>query len=133
MQEIKAVRVDKFLWSVRVFKTRSLATEACRKGRIIIDKIQVKPSRTITKNEIITVRKPPVNYSFRVIEPVENRIGAKLVNNYIEDLTPEEEKQKLDYRMSGLLNFREKGTGRPTKKERRDLDSFFDGFDNLQE
>jgi len=133
MQEIKAVRVDKFLWSVRIFKTRSLATEACRKGRIIIDKIQVKPSRTITKNEIITVRKPPVNYSFRVIEPVENRIGAKLVNNYIEDLTPEEEKQKLDYRMSGLLNFREKGTGRPTKKERRDLDSFFDGFDNLQE
>jgi ribosome-associated heat shock protein Hsp15 len=129
-QEGRPVRIDKFLWAVRIFKTRSLATDACRKGRVSIDNIQVKPSRSITRNELIIVRKPPVIYTFRVLEPIENRIGAKLVNNHIEDLTPEEEKLKLDYRMAGVINFREKGTGRPTKKERRDLDSFLDEYDN---
>ena len=129
-QEAKAVRIDKFLWAVRIFKTRSLATDACRKGRVSIDNIQAKPSRSITRDELIIVRKPPVIYTFRVIEPVENRVGAKLVSNHIEDLTPQEEKLKLDYRMAGVLNFREKGTGRPTKKERRELDSFLDEYDN---
>ncbi len=131
MPEVKAIRIDKFLWSVRIFKTRSIATEACRRGRVTISNIQVKPSRIISRNEIIVIRKPPVNYTFRVIEPVENRVGARLAGNYIEDITPEEEKQKLEMKNAGFAGFREKGTGRPTKKERRDLESFFDVFDDL--
>ena len=78
MPDNKTIRIDKFLWSVRIYKTRSIASEECRKGRIIINDIQVKPSRTVIKNEIITVKKPPVIYSYRVIEPIENRVSAKL-------------------------------------------------------
>lgn len=133
MGETKSVRIDKFLWSVRIFKTRSIATEACRKGRVTINNITVKPSRLITSGDVIVVKKPPVNYSFRVIEPIENRVGAKIIENYVEDLTPEEEKQKLEYKNMSFTGFREKGSGRPTKKERRELDSFFDEFDFFQE
>ena len=99
------------------------------KGRIIINNIQVKPSRVVVKNEIITVKKPPVNYSYRVIEPIENRVGAKLVENFIEDLTPEEEKAKLEMGNSGGIIYRDKGTGRPTKKERRLIDRIKDDFE----
>ena len=126
MTEEKSIRIDKYLWSVRIYKTRSIASEECRKGRILISDIQVKPSRTITKNEIIIVRKPPVNFRYRVIEPIENRVPAKLVQQFIEDITPDEEKQKLDYRNSGTNIYREKGTGRPTKKERRLIDKLKD-------
>ena len=129
MPEIKPVRIDKFLWSVRIYKTRSIATEACKKGRIIINNISVKPSRSVFKDEIITVRKLPLIYTYRIIQPVGNRVSAKLVNNYIEDLTPEEEKKKLDIRSSGMTVNREKGSGRPTKKERRNLDRLIDDFD----
>ena len=129
MPEIKPVRIDKFLWSVRIYKTRSIATEACKKGRIIINNISVKPSRSVFKDEIITVRKLPLRYTYRIIQPVGNRVSAKLVNNYIEDLTPEEEKKKLDIRHSGMTVNREKGSGRPTKKERRNLDRLIDDFD----
>ncbi len=122
MSDNKNVRIDKFLWSVRIYKTRSIASDECRKGRIIINNIQVKPSRIVIKNEIITVKKPPVNYSYRVIEPIENRVGAKLVAQFIEDLTPEEEKLKLEIGQSGGMVYRDKGTGRPTKKERRLID-----------
>jgi ribosome-associated heat shock protein Hsp15 len=120
--DIQQVRIDKFLWSVRIFKTRSIASEACRKGRIIINKIQVKPSRSVFRDEIITVKKPPVIYTYRIIEPIENRVSAKLATKYVEDLTPEEEKAKLDVRLTGVTGYREKGSGRPTKKERRNLD-----------
>ena len=96
MAENKTIRIDKFLWSVRIYKTRSIASDECRKGRIIINDIQIKPSRTVSKNEIIIVKKPPVNYSYRVIEPIENRVSAKLVEQFIEDLTPEAEKDKLN-------------------------------------
>ena len=129
MPEIKPVRIDKFLWSVRIYKTRSIATEACKKGRIIINNISVKPSRSVFKDEIITVRKLPLIYTYRIIQPVENRVSAKLVSNYIEDLTPEEEKKKLDIRHSGMTGYSEKGSGRPTKKERRNLDRLIDDFD----
>jgi ribosome-associated heat shock protein Hsp15 len=131
MSENKAIRIDKYLWSVRLYKTRSIASDECRKGRILINNIQVKPSRTISSGEIIIVRKPPVNYSFRVLQPIENRVSAKLVNLYIEDLTPEEEKIKLDFRQAGGTFFRDRGTGRPTKKERRLIDRLKDssGFD----
>lgn len=130
MTNKKEIRIDKFLWSVRIYKTRSIASDECRKGRIIISDIQVKPSRTVIKNEIITVKKPPVNYSYRIIEPIENRVGAKLVSQFIEDLTPEEEKIKLDIGQTGGVVYRDKGTGRPTKKERRQIDRIKDGIED---
>jgi ribosome-associated heat shock protein Hsp15 len=128
MPDKKEIRIDKFLWSVRLYKTRSIASDECRKGRIVINNIQVKPSRTVLKDEIITVKKPPVNYSYRVIEPIENRVGAKLVGNFIEDLTPDDEKAKLEISNSGGTIYRDKGTGRPTKKERRLIDRIKDDF-----
>ena len=130
MSDIKPVRIDKFLWSVRIFKTRSIASEACRRGRIVINDIQVKPSRCVVRDEIITVKKLPVVYTYRIIQPVENRVSANIVNNYIEDLTPEQEKIKLDIRHAGFSGYRERGSGRPTKKERRSLDRLTDNFDN---
>lgn len=126
MTEDKSIRIDKYLWSVRIYKTRTIASEECRKGRILINGVQVKPSRTIIKNEIIIVRKLPVNFTYRVIEPVESRVSAKLVQQFIEDITSQEEKQKLDFRHSGGTLYRKKGTGRPTKKERRLIDKLKD-------
>jgi len=122
MSEVKSVRIDKYLWAVRVYKTRSSASEACRKGKILIADVQVKPSRTIAANEIITVKKPPVVFTYRVIEPLENRVSAKLVANYAEDLTAENEKLKLQIRPSDISGYRDKGSGRPTKRERRLID-----------
>ena len=122
MPDNKSIRIDKFLWSVRIYKTRSIASDECRKGRIIINDIQVKPSRTITKNEIIIVKKPPVIYSYKVIEPIENRVSAKLVEQFVEDLTTEEEKTKLSISKATGVIYRDRGTGRPTKKERRQID-----------
>jgi len=130
MTDNKTIRIDKFLWSVRIYKTRSIASDECRKGRIIINDIQVKPSRTVLKNEIITVKKPPVIYSYRIIEPIGNRVSAKLVENFIEDLTTDEEKVKLDIRQSVGTIFRDKGTGRPTKKERRLIDRIKDDMND---
>jgi ribosome-associated heat shock protein Hsp15 len=124
MTDYKAVRIDKFLWAVRLFKTRSIASDECRKGRIIIKETQVKPSRIVSRDEIIIVKKPPVNFTFRVLEPIENRVSAKIVGQFIEDLTPEPEKIKLDFRLSGVTIHRQRGTGRPTKKERRVIDKF---------
>jgi ribosome-associated heat shock protein Hsp15 len=123
MTDEKHIRIDKFLWAVRIFKTRSIASDECIKGRIIIKDVQVKPSRTVSKDDIITVRKPPVTYTYRVIKPIENRVSAKLVPDYIVDLTPEEEKLKLVIQhLGGTGGYREKGTGRPTKKDRRIID-----------
>ena len=130
MPDYKQIRIDKFLWSVRIYKTRSIASEACRRGRIIINNVPVKPSRPVLQDEIITVKKLPVVFTYRIIEPIENRISAKLVSKYLEDLTPEEEKVKLDLRHAGFTNYREKGTGRPTKKERRNLDRFIGDIAN---
>ena len=130
MTDNKPVRIDKFLWSVRLYKTRSIASDECRKGRITIDNIQVKPSRLILKSEIIIVRKPPVIYTYRVIEPLENRVSAKLVEQFVEDLTTEEERAKLDIRQSVEIGNRDKGSGRPTKKERRVIDKLKDGFND---
>jgi ribosome-associated heat shock protein Hsp15 len=128
--EISSVRIDKFLWAVRLYKTRSMASDECRKGRIVINNVQVKPSRIVEGNEIITIRKPPVTYTYRVIKPIENRVSAKLVSNFIEDLTPEQEKMKLEISHSAFPGFRLKGLGRPTKKERRNLDRFIDDRDS---
>lgn len=130
MADNKPVRIDKFLWSVRLYKTRSIASDECRKGRIIINNIQVKPSRIITKNEIIIVKKPPVIYTYKVIEPVENRVSAKLAELFVEDLTTGEEKAKLDIRQPGGTVYRDKGSGRPTKKERRVIDKLKEDFND---
>ena len=124
----KSVRIDKFLWSVRIYKTRSIASEECKRGKIIINNIQVKPSRVVVKNEIIIVKKPPVNFTYRIIEPVENRVSAKLVEQFVEDLTSGEEKAKLIVRQPAVTGHRNRGAGRPTKKERRLIDRLTEEF-----
>jgi len=116
------IRIDKYLWAVRIYKTRSIAADECRKGRIIINEISVKPSRTVEPGEIITVKKPPVLYKYKIINVIENRVSAKLVSQFIDDITPDEEKLKLS--LKEVTFHRDKGTGRPTKKERRIIDRF---------
>jgi ribosome-associated heat shock protein Hsp15 len=128
MMETEAVRIDKYLWAMRIFKTRTIAANACRMGRILINNNPVKPSRTIESNEIITVRKPPATYTYRISALTENRVSAKLVKDYLVDLTPDDEKIKLDIRQAGPSSFRKKGTGRPTKKERRTIDKWKKSF-----
>jgi ribosome-associated heat shock protein Hsp15 len=130
MTDKKKVRIDKFLWAVRIFKTRNLSADACRMGRILIANNPAKPSRAIEANEILIVKKPPVIYTYRVIEPIENRISAKLTVEYIEDMTPENEKIKLDIHRAGVAGYRKKGSGRPTKRERRVIDKWKDGTSN---
>ncbi len=126
------VRVDKWLWAVRVFKTRTMATDACKKGRVVMDNVAVKPSRTVKPGDVVMVRKPPVTYSFKVKAVTQNRLGAKLVPDYMENITPQHELDLLDMvRISGFVD-RRKGLGRPTKREGRDLAAFtaqFDGWD----
>jgi len=119
-------RIDKFLWAVRIYKTRAIASEAVKKGQITIGGMSVKPSRVVQAGEIISVRKMPVIYRYRVIEVIENRVGAKLVSGFIEDITPQEELDKLKMQDAFFIK-RDRGTGRPTKKERRDLNDFIDG------
>lgn len=114
-------RIDKFLWFVRIYKTRVLAIEACKKGRIIINNLAAKPSRNVRTGEIINVSKPPVVYSYMVKNFPKNRISPKLVNEYIDDITSPEELIKLEMQDSFFVK-RDKGFGRPTKKERRDID-----------
>lgn len=127
------IRVDKWLWAVRVFKTRSIATDACKKHRVSINGALAKPSRAVKVGDVVTVRKPPVEYSFKVLALLNNRVGAKLVPEYMENVTPREQYEILELqRISGFVD-RAKGLGRPTKKERRDLDQFSEelpsGFD----
>lgn len=123
----ESIRIDKFLWSVRIYATRSMATEECKKGRISIGGVAVKPSRVVKVGETILVRKNPVTYTYRIIELLGKRVGAKLVPLYLEDLTTEEELRKLDVTQGGALFFRDRGAGRPTKKDRRDIDRVKDG------
>ena len=124
MSEDKQIRIDKFLWAVRIYKTRSIAADECRKGRIVINNVSVKPSRTVESGEVIAVKKPPVLYKYKIINVIENRVSAKLVSQFIDDITPEEEKLKLNQSLQGATFHRDKGTGRPTKKERRIIDKF---------
>ncbi len=121
------VRVDKWLWAVRVFKTRTIATDACKKGRVTLgvdSEVVAKPSRTIKVGDVVSVRKPPVTYVFRVKALTENRLGAKLVPEYMENITPQSQYDLLDVvRISGFVD-RRKGLGRPTKREGRELNRF---------
>jgi len=122
----KSERIDKFLWSVRLYKSRSAATEACRKGRITLAGQPVKPAHLVSDGTTILVRKPPVTYTYLVTAIPSGRVGAKLVSEYISDLTPEEEKNRIKPESGKFFGFRPHGTGRPTKRERRDIESFLE-------
>ena len=115
------VRLDKWLWAVRIYKTRNQAAEACKKGRITIEGIEAKPSRTIKLNDIIFVKKLPVIYSYRVTGLIDKRVSAPVAHQNYDELTPEEELQKLKITETVFVK-RDRGTGRPTKKERRVID-----------
>lgn len=127
------VRIDKWLWAMRIFKTRTVATEACKKGRVFVGDAIAKPSRTIKVGDVVKVRKPPVTYSFRALALTQNRLGAKLVPEYMENITPKSELDLLEIvKISGFID-RRKGLGRPTKREGRELaeftESMSDGWD----
>lgn len=118
-------RIDKWMWAARIFKTRTIAAEACKKGRISINGSQVKPARMVKPGDVVQVRKPPVTYSFKVLQAIEKRVGAKLVPEIMENVTTPDQNELLEMsKISGFVD-RARGTGRPTKKERRDLDEFF--------
>lgn len=123
LQEKREERIDKFLWSVRLYKSRSIAIEECKKGRILVGGQPVKPSHLISPGATLTVRKPPVTWTYMIKDLPVSRVGAPLVINYISDLTPQEEKDKL---IAGktVNGFRPRGSGRPTKRERRELEDF---------
>ena len=117
-------RIDKWLWAVRIYKTRSIAAEACKKGHVSIGERTAKPAHNVRVGDIINVKKAPITYSFKVLQCAEHRVGAKLVPELMENVTPQEQYNILEMsRMSGFID-RARGTGRPTKKERRDLDTF---------
>lgn len=125
------VRIDKWLWAVRLYKTRTIAAEACRKGQVSLGGVNLKPSRMVKVGDVVSVRKPPITLSFKILQAIENRVSAKLVPEMLEDVTPPEQYELLELSKIGGFVDRARGTGRPTKKERRDLDSFLsdDFFD----
>lgn len=118
------VRIDKWMWATRIFKTRTIAVEACKKNRITVNDTPAKPSRMIKVGDIIQVRKPPVTYSFKVLDLTSNRVGAKVVADFLENITPPEQYKLLELQKIGGFVDRARGTGRPTKKDRRNLDNF---------
>lgn len=119
-------RLDKWLWAARIFKTRSLAADECKNGRVYMDGIKQKPSKMIKEGDVIDVKKGPIVYSFKVLKAIQNRVGAKLVPEILENVTKPEQLELLEMnRISGFVG-RARGTGRPTKKERRDLDEFIE-------
>ena len=126
------MRIDKYLWCVRYFKTRSIATNACKKGHVRVNGDIVKPSRDVYPTDKIEVRKNQINYIIEVLDLPPSRVGAKLVNIYLTDITPKENLEKLDLLKYSQDYYRKKGTGRPTKKDRRELDDWFD-IDNEEE
>ena len=130
-------RIDKWLWAARIFKTRSIAADACKNGRVTLNGVNLKPSRTIKEGDVVSVKKPPVTYSFKVLKTIEQRVGAKLLPEIYENVTDPKQYELLQMsRISGFID-RAHGTGRPTKKERRALDALVDpvmfGFDDEDE
>ena len=132
-------RIDKWLWAARIFKTRTIAAAACKKGQVSMDGTPLKASRMIKAGDVVSVRKPPITYSFRVLQPIERRVGAKLIPEILENITAPEQYELLEMsKISGFVG-RAKGTGRPTKKDRRSLEDFqsevpefFGDFDDLE-
>ena len=123
------MRVDKYLWCVRYFKTRSIATAACKKGQVKINNTSIKPSRDVYPSDTITVRKNQVTYVLEILDLPESRLGAKLVGMYVRDKTPKENLEKLDLLKYSKDYYRKKGVGRPTKKDRRSIDEIYNNDD----
>ncbi|HET6555977.1 MAG TPA: RNA-binding S4 domain-containing protein [Prolixibacteraceae bacterium] len=121
----EGIRIDKWLWAVRLYKTRTLASEECKKGKVTINGMAVKPSREVKEGETIQVRRPPITRSYKVIALTENRMPAKMVPEFMVETTPASELEILEVQKHMSFFNRERGTGRPTKKERRDMDDFF--------
>lgn len=121
-------RIDRWLWAVRIFKTRTISANACKKGRVTVNGMQAKAARLVEADDIVTVRIPPITYKYKVLQPIHKRVGAKLVPKMMKDITPPEELEILEMnRISGFVD-RARGSGRPTKRERRQLDEFTDPF-----
>lgn len=120
----ETARIDKWLWAARIFKTRSIASDACKNGRVTIGGVNMKPSRSVKVGDVVSVKKPPITYSFKVLKTIEQRVGAKLIPEIYENVTDPKQYELLEMsRISGFVD-RARGTGRPTKKERRALDAF---------
>ena len=122
------IRLDKYLWAVRIFKTRSDAADAVRNNRVLVNGSYAKPSREVRQSDIITVKRMPVTYQYKVLDLVSSRQPAKNVPNYCLNITSQEELDKLTVPRETIFVFRERGTGRPTKKERREIDALMEGF-----
>ncbi len=123
-----SVRIDKYLWAIRVYKTRTDATDACKGSKVTVNGTDVKPAREVKAGDVIHVRKGPVLYQFKVLAPLEKRVGAKDVPAYAENLTPQTELDKLHAPVETFFIRRDRGAGRPTKKDRREMDSLYDSF-----
>lgn len=123
------VRIDKYLWAIRVFKTRSEATDACNGGKVKIGGVNAKPSKDVRPGDIINVRKGAINFTYKVIDGLEKRVGAKVVPEYAENLTPQEELDKLRAPVETFFVTRDRGAGRPTKKDRREIEELWDQMD----
>ena len=124
MDSSSEARIDKWLWAARIFKTRTIAAAACKKGQVSLGSTQLKASRMIKAGDVVSVRKPPITYSFRVLQPIERRVGAKLIPEVLENVTTPDQYELLERsKISGFVG-RAKGTGRPTKKDRRSLEDF---------
>ena len=123
------VRIDKYLWAIRAFKTRTDAAEACKGGRIKIGGVNAKPSKGVQEGDVITVRKGAVTFTYQVLRPIENRVGAALVPEFALNLTPESELEKLHAPVETFFVTRDRGAGRPTKKDRRDIEALWDAFE----
>ncbi len=124
------VRIDKFLWSIRAYKTRSEATDACNGGKIRLNGADVKPSKAVRRGDTVVVRKGAVTYTYRVLEPVDKRQGAKTVPQFAENLTPQSELDKLHAPVETFFLKRDRGAGRPTKKDRRQMESLWEALDS---
>lgn len=129
------VRVDKYLFAMRIYKTRSIATDACKKGRVTMNGVELKPSRTFRIGDKFSVRKGPITYTYEVLQLSENRLGAKLVPTYLRDITSPDQLELLELARLAGQNGRDRGTGRPTKKDRREIEQFIsdDYWDELDE
>ena len=135
------VRVDKYLFAMRIYKTRSIAADACKNGRVKMNDVELKPSRSFHVGDVFTVRKGPITYTYRVLQLSEHRLGAKLVPDYMRDETPREQLELLELARMAGNGSRDRGTGRPTKKDRREIETFistdyfepFDSFDDDDE
>ena len=126
---MEEVRIDKYLWAIRVFKTRSEATDACKGGKVRVNGSDIKPSKTVRAGDVIVVRKGAVSNTYRVIECLEKRQGAQLVPKFAENLTPQEELDKLRAPVETFFLKRDRGAGRPTKKDRRQMENLWESMD----